>query len=176
LPETEAVLEAHPEESITSEEKQPTIRAEDIPIIKAEDVVESSEPYLPYSPYEWIREEEFPQPPPLSREDSTPEKEDWTLPGDQEQYWKDDRVLSEQGEETEPEVALLDLSQLDEKLPSKDKDKVKDSGRDYSAESREDDIAAQPEEGREGIIIQWDDPAEGRELTSMPLPEIPAWV
>ena len=32
------------------------------------------------------------------------------------------------------------------------------------------------QEGREGSVILWDDPSQGREPTSMPQPQIPAWV
>ena len=32
------------------------------------------------------------------------------------------------------------------------------------------------QEGREGIVILWDDPSQGREPTYTPRPQIPAWV
>ncbi len=64
------------------------------------------------------------------------------------------------------EEAMLDLGRLDSAI----------ARRNGSAESIKEDEAAPAVEAGEGIVIQWDDPAEGREPISMPRPDIPEWV
>ena len=79
----------------------------------------------------------------------------------------------------EPEQpSVLDLRSLDSSI-AQSEDAGSQSG------GREGGPAAQPsagaqstsaQEGREGIVILWDDPSEGREPTFTPRPQIPAWV
>jgi TonB family protein len=80
-------------------------------------------------------------------------------------------------EESE-QSSVLDLRRLDSSLTQSD-NTGSQSG------SREGGPAAQPttgaqstsaQEGREGIVILWDDPSQGREPTYTPRPQIPAWV
>jgi TonB family protein len=80
-------------------------------------------------------------------------------------------------EESE-QPSVLDFRRLDSSLAQSD-----DTG--SRSGSREGGPAAQPstgapatsaQEGREGIVIQWDDPSQGREPTYTPRPQIPQWV
>lgn len=75
--------------------------------------------------------------------------------------------------------SVLDLRRLDSSLAQTDTSTGTESG------SREGGPASQPatgaesivaQEGREGIVILWDDPSQGREPTYTPRPQIPAWV
>lgn len=72
---------------------------------------------------------------------------------------------------------VLDLRSLDSSLS--------EGGTGSSSGTREGGPASQPaagaesttaQEGREGIVILWDDPSQGREPTYTPRPRIPAWV
>jgi TonB family protein len=80
--------------------------------------------------------------------------------------------------EESDESSVLDLRRLDSSLTQSD-----DTG--SRSGSLEGGPAAQPttgaqstsaQEGREGIVILWDDPSQGREPTYTPRPQIPAWV
>jgi TonB family protein len=80
--------------------------------------------------------------------------------------------------EESDQSSVLDLRRLDSSLTQSD-DAGSQSG------SREGGPATQPttgaqstsaQEGREGIVILWDDPSQGREPTYTPRPQIPAWV
>lgn len=73
----------------------------------------------------------------------------------------------------------LDLGRLDSSLDQPEGSTGSRSG------TREGGPASQPavgaesttaQEGREGIVILWDDPSQGREPTETPRPQIPAWV
>ncbi|UCF99483.1 MAG: TonB family protein [Spirochaetaceae bacterium] len=81
-------------------------------------------------------------------------------------------------QEQPDQPSVLDLRRLDSSL-SESGSAGTQSG------SREGAPASQPgtgaestsvQEGREGIVILWDDPSQGREPTSTPRPQIPAWV
>jgi TonB family protein len=80
-------------------------------------------------------------------------------------------------EESEPS-SVLDLRSLDSSLtPSSDtgsQSGSKEGGPSTRQTTGTRSTSAQ--EGREGIVILWDDPSQGREPTSTPLPQIPAWV
>jgi len=73
--------------------------------------------------------------------------------------------------------SVLDYRDLDSSLT--------DAGAGRASGSREGGPISQPatgaestaaQEGREGIVILWDDPSQGREPTYTPRPRIPAWV
>ena len=81
-------------------------------------------------------------------------------------------------EEESEQPSVLDLRSLDSSLTQSD-----DAG--TRSGTQEGGPAAQPttgaqstsaQEGREGIVILWDDPSQGREPTYTPRPQIPAWV
>ena len=82
-------------------------------------------------------------------------------------------------QEEQDQPPVLDLSRLDSSLTQTDTSTGTESG------SREGGPTSQPatgaestaaQEGREGIVILWDDPSQGREPTDTPRPQIPAWV
>jgi TonB family protein len=80
--------------------------------------------------------------------------------------------------EESDESSVLDLRTLDSSLSRSDSTGT-------GSGSREGGPATQPatgaqstsaQEGREGIVILWDDPSQGREPTFTPRPQIPGWV
>ena len=82
-------------------------------------------------------------------------------------------------QEEQDQPPVLDLRRLDSSLTQTDTSTGTESG------SREGGPTSQPatgaestaaQEGREGIVILWDDPSQGREPTDTPRPQIPAWV
>ena len=82
-------------------------------------------------------------------------------------------------QEEPDQPSVLDLRSLDSSLDQQEGSTGSRSG------TREDGPASQPaigaesttaQEGREGIVILWDDPSQGREPTDTPRPQIPAWV
>ena len=87
---------------------------------------------------------------------------------------------SEARPQEEPDQpSVLDLRRLDSSLTQTDTSTGTASG------SREGGPTSQPatgaestaaQEGREGIVILWDDPSQGREPTYTPRPQIPTWV
>jgi TonB family protein len=82
-------------------------------------------------------------------------------------------------QEEPDQPSVLDLRRLDSSLTETDTSTGTESG------SREGGPTSQPatgaestsaQEGREGIVILWDDPSQGREPTYTPRPQIPTWV
>ena len=82
-------------------------------------------------------------------------------------------------QEESDQPSVLELRRLDSDLTETDTSTGTESS------SREGGPTSQPatgvestaaQEGREGIEILWDDPSQGREPTSTPRPQIPAWV
>ncbi len=74
--------------------------------------------------------------------------------------------------------SVLDLGSLDSSLTQTDDAGTQSGTRDGGPTSQpttgEQSTSAQ--EGREGIVILWDDPSQGREPTYTPRPQIPGWV
>ena len=80
-------------------------------------------------------------------------------------------------EESE-QPSVLDLGRLDSSLTQSD-DAGTRSGTQEGGPVAQPTTGAQStsaQEGREGIVILWDDPSQGREPTYTPRPQIPAWV
>jgi TonB family protein len=81
-------------------------------------------------------------------------------------------------EEESDQPSVLDLRRLDSSL-SQTGSAGSESGSREGGPVTEPTAGAQStsaQEGREGIVILWDDPSQGREPTYTPRPDIPAWV
>jgi TonB family protein len=74
--------------------------------------------------------------------------------------------------------SLLDLRSLDSSLTQTDDAGTQSGTRDGGPTSQPTAGAqsTSAQEGREGIVILWDDPSQGREPTYTPRPQIPGWV
>ncbi len=124
----------------------------------------SDERYLP-------PEQEARQAPPAQRQSDEPPVPSQAVPAPRE---------TEVRPEEEPEQpSVLDLRQLDSGLSGQGSGSGTDNGTRAggpAAQPGADSQADAAQEGREGIVILWDNPAEGREPTDMPRPNLPDWV
>jgi TonB family protein len=80
-------------------------------------------------------------------------------------------------EESQPS-SVLDLRSLDSSLTQSGDAGTQEGSREGGAVSRPTTgtQSTSAQEGREGIVIQWDDPSQGRTPLSTPRPQIPSWV
>ena len=80
--------------------------------------------------------------------------------------------------EESDQSSVLDLRRLDSRLTQSDSAGSQSGSREGgpAAQPTTGAQSTSPQEGREGIVILWDNPSQGREPTSMPRPQIPAWV
>jgi TonB family protein len=80
-------------------------------------------------------------------------------------------------QEEPDQPSVLDLRDLDSSLPQTDTSTGTARGRGGPISQPATGVeSTAAQEGREGFVILWDDPSQGREPTNDPRPLIPAWV
>jgi TonB family protein len=124
----------------------------------------SDERYLP------TEQEAYQAPPAQRRSDETP------VPSQAVPAPRETEVRPEKEPEQPP---VLDLGRLDSNLSGQGGGEATDTGTRTGGEAGRPGAAggtAAAQEGREGVVIHWDNPAEGREAIDMPKPVLPKWV
>jgi TonB family protein len=144
--------------------QEPTARPRTgLRFLDSEQPPSSDEPFLPPD------REAFQSPPAQTQELKEPVPDLGTpVPGQSE--------VRPQEDSDQPSV--LDLRSLDSSLSQTSSTGTESGSREGApaSTSKTGTQSTSVQEGREGIVILWDDPSQGREPTYTPRPQIPAWV